>query len=165
MQFYRCKCGKSTCWTSMGVPACSSCKRCGSDFAQGPEGHADVPAPHDYVTKYHEDTGVPYEVCRVCMGRRTELEKPAEPEPPPPPPPDPYLALVQQYPHCDAFVLHRSGCEYCAMPESAPLHEYRLVHGINYTGENDPTKKQCPAEARRPKETIDLWGGNRTKPL
>jgi hypothetical protein len=164
MQFYRCKCGKSTAWTSMGVPACTKCRYCGSDLAQGPTTHGE-PAPHKYVTKYDENTGKPYEICRSCMQTRADLEKPPEPEAPPPEHPDPYLSLVAQYPHCDQYVLHRpSSCEYCGLPENEPLHAYRREHGINYTGENDPAKKQCPAEARRAKKTIDRWPGNRARP-
>lgn len=162
MQYYRCKCGDSTAWSSMGVSACTTCKKCGSDLAQSPGGHAETPAPHEYVTKYDQDTGTPYERCSRCMDRRTEIETPAEPEPPLAPAPDPYLSLVQQYPHCDAMVLHPKGsCEYCDLPSNAPLHAYRTANGINCTGEDDPAKKPCPAEARRPKGTIDRWPRNR----
>ena len=165
MQYYRCKCGKSEAWTSMGVSECATCKHCGSDLAMGPEGHAETPAPHEYVAKYNEDTGIPYEVCRRCLRRRVDLEKPAEPEPPPPPPPDPYEGLVRQFPHCDAFVLHPAGtCEYCDLPKNKPLHDYRAAHGINHTGETDPTKKPCPAEERRRLSTIHRWPGNRPAP-
>ena len=69
MQFYRCKCGKSTAWTSMGVSACSNCDSCGSDFAQSPEQH-EAPAEHKYVTRYDSLTGAPYEMCRVCMEQK-----------------------------------------------------------------------------------------------
>lgn len=73
MQYYRCKCGNSTAWTSMGVPGCTSCSKCGSDLAQGPEGHGEV-EPHTFVTKYDQNTGAPYEVCRQCMRRKSDLE-------------------------------------------------------------------------------------------
>jgi hypothetical protein len=160
MQFYRCKCGKSTMWTSMGVPACTRCKRCGSDFAQGPQGHEE-PSPHEYVTRYDEFTGKPYELCQLCIHRRAELEAPPPPESEPPPP-DPYLLLLTQYPHCDGYVLHMPGtCEYCDLPKNKPLHDYRVAHGINHTGEEDPSKSTCPAEARRAKSDIDCWPGNR----
>lgn len=73
MQYYRCKCGKMTAWTSMGVSACSRCGQCGSDFARGPESHED-PEPHDYVTQYDQNTGAPYERCRRCGERKSALE-------------------------------------------------------------------------------------------
>lgn len=72
MQFYRCKCGNATSWTSMGVPACMACDECGSSLAQSPGGHADT-KPHDYVVRYEHNTGRPYEMCRVCMRRRDEI--------------------------------------------------------------------------------------------
>lgn len=75
---------------------------------------------------------------------------------------DPYLELVKQYPHCDAYVLHLPGtCEYCDLPKNKPLHNYRAANNINHTGENNPAKLPCPAEARRPKDIIDKWHGNR----
>jgi hypothetical protein len=78
---------------------------------------------------------------------------------------DPYLELVGQYPHCDAYVLHARGtCEFCDLPSNAPLHEWRKATNTNYTGENDPLKSICPAELRRSKATIDKWYGNTAKP-
>lgn len=75
------------------------------------------------------------------------------------------VPILARYPHCDSLVLHPHGsCEYCDIDEFAPLHEWRRAHGINYTGENDPSKKPCPAEARRPAETINRWPGNRATP-
>jgi hypothetical protein len=163
MQYYRCKCGKMTAWTTMGVHACTKCPKCGSDLAQGPESHSE-PEPHEYVTKYDVNTGVPYEICQTCHRRRLELEKPYVEEPPPPPP-DPYLELVKTcdgIAHCDALVLHRKeNCAFCAMPKFEVLHVYRQQNGINYTGESDPTKKPCPAEAFRYAHTINRWHGNR----
>jgi hypothetical protein len=50
----------------MGVSPCSRCDKCGSDFAQGPNEHEE-PALHEYVTKYDQNTGKPYEICRRCM--------------------------------------------------------------------------------------------------
>lgn len=74
MQTYRCKCGEVTSWTSMGVPACVRCPKCGSDLAPGPNSHRD-PAPHDFVVKYDQNTGAPYDICKNCLRRRAELEK------------------------------------------------------------------------------------------
>jgi hypothetical protein len=75
---------------------------------------------------------------------------------------DPYLGLMKQYPHCDQYVLHLPGtCAYCDSPELQPAHDYRNKNNINHTGENNPTKQTCPAEALRSKDIIDKWGGNR----
>lgn len=66
-------------------------------------------------------------------------------------------------PHCDSNVLHAPGrCDYCDRG-FADLQEFRLLHGINFTGESDPTKLPCPATAKRPVETIERWGGNVAK--
>lgn len=171
MQYYRCKCGSVTAWTSMGVAPCTSCKKCGSDLAQGPEGHAESPAPHEYVTRYDQTTGKPYEVCSVCMGKKEEIEKPLPPEPPAPPPPDPHELAIHALnkrvgiaPHCDDLVLHRAeACDICGDDKFLPLHAYRKEHNINYTGEEDASKVQCPATKRRSAATIHQWGGNRPK--
>lgn len=147
----------------MGVPPCSSCKHCGSDLSYGPESHSE-PEPHTYIDQYDQNTGAKYEMCRLCHRKREELEAAPEPETLPPPLPDPYLSLVPQYPHCDAFVLHVfATCEYCDLPEMKPLREYREANNINCTGENNPDKKPCPAEVRRSKKVIDKWPGNQAK--
>lgn len=73
MQYYRCKCGETASWSSMGVARCERCSKCGSDLALGPDGHLE-PVSHEYVTKYDQNTGVPYEVCRGCLQRRTDVE-------------------------------------------------------------------------------------------
>lgn len=64
-------------------------------------------------------------------------------------------------PHCDRNVLHAPGkCEYCDMyPEEQAK---RILAGVNFTGENDPNKKPCPAEERRSLDSINNWPGNRT---
>lgn len=68
----------------------------------------------------------------------------------------------QGAPHCDAAVLHAPGeCEYCdGYPDWQML---RKRWGINFTGHHEPDKATCPAELRRPVETINRWGGNRPK--
>lgn len=74
----------------------------------------------------------------------------------------PGAPVLAQYPHCDSGVLHLPGtCEFCDMAKFQVLHDWRAANGINHTGENDPAKKRCPAEARRPLERIHDWGGNR----
>src|SRR5580704_17943202 len=139
MQYYRCKCGDHTAWTSMGVPSCVTCKKCGSDLAQSPDGHSD-PEPHSYKTKYNENTGEPYEICSYCMNKRSEIEAESKPDPLPVTR-YPYLELVTKYPHCDMYVLHMKGsCESCDLPSNVPLHKWRDTNRINHTGENDPSK-------------------------
>lgn len=65
----------------------------------------------------------------------------------------------QQRPHCDDLCLHAPTlCVFCDMhPEE---QQYRIDNNINFTGENDPNKKQCPAEARRNLSIINKWYGN-----
>lgn len=72
MQYYRCKCGSTKSWTSMGVPRCIACHECGSDLAQASTEHAE-PAPHRWETRYDAETGKPYESCRGCLARRPVL--------------------------------------------------------------------------------------------
>lgn len=64
------------------------------------------------------------------------------------------------YPHCDDLVLHAPGeCIYCDL-HSLEQHE-RIRDGINFTGQNDPTKSACPSTFQRPLSTINRWAGNR----
>ena len=79
MQYYRCKCGNATAWTSMGVPECSRCSKCGSDLAQSPAGHSE-PTPHEFTTRYDHHTGAPYDVCKTCHRLRSELAEDGEAE-------------------------------------------------------------------------------------
>jgi hypothetical protein len=72
MLYYQCKCGEVTVTSSMGVPACDRCPKCGSRPAPGPRAHVD-PVPHEYETRFAEDTGRPYERCRTCHRTREEL--------------------------------------------------------------------------------------------
>lgn len=72
MQFYRCRCGEQKAWTSMGVPACSRCQKCGSDLAFSSETHRE-PEPHKWTTRYEPTTGAPFEVCTTCYRRRAEV--------------------------------------------------------------------------------------------
>ena len=65
MQYYRCKCGKMWSYGSDGPKACRRCDTCGMTLAQHPDGHR-TPNPHTWVTQYDQNTGEPYEVCRIC---------------------------------------------------------------------------------------------------
>lgn len=64
----------------------------------------------------------------------------------------PARPVIDQYPHCDAKILHVPGqCEYCdGHPD---WQELREAWGIAFTGE-------CPAEQARPLVDINRWGGN-----
>lgn len=68
-----------------------------------------------------------------------------------------------RFPHCDARVLHEpKNCEFCDMfPE---LQQERIKNNINFTGEGNPNKKPCPAEAARGLKSINSWYGNVAKP-
>lgn len=71
---------------------------------------------------------------------------------------------MADFPHCDDLVLHRPGtCWACDLyPEQQGVREQL---GVNFTGEHDPSKHPCPAELRRPIDTINHWYNNtaRTK--
>jgi len=69
---------------------------------------------------------------------------------------------MAQFPHCDSRIVHRPlTCIYCDMhPE---LQQKRIDEGINFTGEHDTSKRMCPAEAARPLDIINRWGGNTPK--
>lgn len=77
MRFYRCKCGNAHSWTSIGIPACKRCGKCGSSLAQSPDEH-ETPEHHQFVTRYNQKTGAPFEVCGVCICRKEELERLSE---------------------------------------------------------------------------------------
>lgn len=64
-----------------------------------------------------------------------------------------------QYPHCDGLILHAPGeCEFC--DRHPDWQQARVDQKINFTGHHDEDKATCPAEVRRPLETINRWGGN-----
>jgi hypothetical protein len=70
MQYYRCKCGYRKCWSS-GLPVrpCDVCPKCGSTLAINPDSHA-TPEPHQWITRYDERTGEPYEMCTKCFAKK-----------------------------------------------------------------------------------------------
>lgn len=67
MRYMRCKCGKVTCWTSMGHPECQGCEECNTTLAESPDGHS-TPAPHEWREEWAIDkqTGDRWKV-RVCL--------------------------------------------------------------------------------------------------
>lgn len=68
MQYYRCQCGKSQSWSSMSQPPCRGCPECNTTLELSPEFHK-TPKPHQYVTRYDETTGEPYQICLRCLDR------------------------------------------------------------------------------------------------
>jgi hypothetical protein len=58
----------------MGVSLCIVCPVCKSTLATGPESHQE-PHPHEFKTKYNENTGEPYEICWNCLRTKKELEE------------------------------------------------------------------------------------------
>lgn len=65
MQYYRCKCGKHTAWTSMGVERCRGCETCNTTLEMSPQYHTE-PAEHTLVTEYNPRTGAEYQICLKC---------------------------------------------------------------------------------------------------
>ena len=79
MRYMRCKCGKHTCWTSMGHPRCSGCEECNTTLEEYPDMHTE-PEPHDWRVEWRidPDNGVRWQerVCLRCM-KREKVEEPA----------------------------------------------------------------------------------------
>lgn len=79
MKTYRCKCGQTAAWSSMGGCPCSRCGKCGSNLALGPDDHRD-PEPHNMVAQKVEletDTGTlrgELTRCVWCLKTLAELE-------------------------------------------------------------------------------------------
>jgi len=84
--------------------------------------------------------------------------------------------MIDQFPHCDSFVLHKPGeCEYCdRLPD---WQELREAWGIAFTGHSDEITGRwgnesynggpvlpCPADFTRPPGTESdhrRWAGNK----
>lgn len=64
MIYYRCKCGESVSWSSMGVQDCQTCEKCGSTLGQSPSGHPE-PKPHDIRAEIRD--GKVYCFCINCL--------------------------------------------------------------------------------------------------
>jgi len=87
MQIWRCACGKSEWCGSMSPAPCSRCSSCGTS-GLGPRGEKAPPERHQYVTRYDERTGAPYERCRACLQTRARLRDAGEDDAPIPDCPD-----------------------------------------------------------------------------
>lgn len=74
MRYQRCKCGKATQSTSMGSQDCQGCSECKTTFAGHPDHHKEL-QPHDWGTRYNQNTGKPYKVCNKCHRADEESRK------------------------------------------------------------------------------------------
>lgn len=178
MQTYRCKCGKSESFGSLGPDRCHGCSECGTAllnvyYVYLRYGDWPVPEPHDFVVGWVEtDEGdKPLSRCRFCHQTRRQIEADAEydleqeisirAQARPAYLDDPMLAHGYEWgaPHCDDLVLHAPGqCEYC---DKVPRWQaWRVENGVNFTGEKDPNKKPCPAEVVRG-DDCQVWHGNK----
>jgi hypothetical protein len=73
MLFYRCQCGESQSWSSMGHSKCDPCEKCGTAIALGPDGHG--VEPHQWSEPYwiiDSKTGerAQEQRCRSCQSTR-----------------------------------------------------------------------------------------------
>lgn len=71
MKYYRCKCGKSEAWGSYPPVKCVGCPTCDTTLELHPDYH-EKPSPHEFVTKYDEYTGKPYQICLNCLKEARE---------------------------------------------------------------------------------------------
>lgn len=74
MQYKQCKCGGRQRWDSGEVvQPCEGCSKCGTTFADGPDGHKAL-EPHDWQPRYDRVTGKPdRRECSRCHAlERTE---------------------------------------------------------------------------------------------
>lgn len=67
MRYMQCRCGKHTCYTSMGSPSCRGCEECKTTLAEGPDGHR-TPEPHQWEVEWKVDpkTGDRWQE-RICL--------------------------------------------------------------------------------------------------
>jgi len=66
MQGYQCKCGNIIgSNTGEGFHDCEGCEKCKTTFAHSPSGHREL-KPHNFITKYNENTGKTYKMCKDC---------------------------------------------------------------------------------------------------
>lgn len=53
----------------MGPAICQGCDECNTTLVQHPDDH-EIPEEHNWIKKYNEDTGIPYEICSRCMTKK-----------------------------------------------------------------------------------------------
>lgn len=75
MRYFRCKCGDSKSWSSMGTYPCAKCSKCGSSLAEGPESHKD-PIDHEFVAYpvASDQGGSTLSRCKWCHRTKKELK-------------------------------------------------------------------------------------------
>lgn len=52
---------------------CQGCDKCNTTYAQHPDYHSE-PNPHEWITKYNQNTGEPYEVCSMCYKHKINIK-------------------------------------------------------------------------------------------
>jgi hypothetical protein len=65
VRHFHCKCGANEWWGEM--PLCARCKKCGASP------YGDSLQPHEFVTRYDERTGEPFDICRLCLARKDRM--------------------------------------------------------------------------------------------
>ena len=71
MRYMQCRCGRRTCWTTMGHPSCDGCPECHTTLAEGPSGHTDI-QPHRFGPPrwiIDSESGERWQerICAACM--------------------------------------------------------------------------------------------------
>ena len=65
---YKCKCGKTTAISSMGVRSCEGCDECGTQlYPLLWSGIFEKRKNHSWEIHYDFNTGKPYKVCKRCF--------------------------------------------------------------------------------------------------
>jgi len=52
-------------WTSDGAHDCQGCDKCNTTYAGHPDHHKEL-QPHEWGTKFDQNTGKPYKICELC---------------------------------------------------------------------------------------------------
>lgn len=72
MIYYRCKCGSLESSAMRAPPRCRVCSDCGSTMSASPDRHPE-PIEHEYVLRYDESSGKPYQKCRRCHRDKVDV--------------------------------------------------------------------------------------------
>jgi len=63
--------------TSMGTRDCEGCNECNTTYAGNLDHHLEL-QPHDWGTRYHQNTGKPFKYCKKCHTIDAESYKTAQ---------------------------------------------------------------------------------------